>query len=338
MHATDYLRKTAPAGGKSLVVLHGGERHLKLAALATLCRDLLGAPPDEALGLTRFDGRSVEFKTVRDEVLMVSMFSDLKIVLVEEADEFVTEHRPLLENYVDQPAKKSLLALELKTWRSNTRLAKKVEQSGLAIDCSELTGGSLQSWLVRQAADQYGKQLSRDAAQLLVELAGSGMGQLDQEIAKLTSYAGDRERITPEDVRALVGGWKAETTWAMIDAIRDGRPGEALQCLNKLLYAGEAGPKILGGMNYVFRKFATAIEDSRGGTPLRQALQQAGVFPRDVDKAEQYLRRIQRPRAERILEILAQTDYALKGGSRLPPALLLEQLVLQLSGAVKVEV
>jgi DNA polymerase-3 subunit delta len=118
----------------------------------------------------------------------------------------------------------------------------------------------------------------------------------------------------------------------MIDSIRDGKPGLALACLQKLLQAGEPAPKILGGLNFVFRKFATAIESSRRGGTLAQALKEAGVFPRDIGAVEKYLRRIQRPRAEAILENLARVDYGLKGGSRLPETLQLEQLVLWLAG------
>jgi DNA polymerase-3 subunit delta len=160
------------------------------------------------------------------------------------------------------------------------------------------------------------------------------MGLLDQELAKLTAYVGDRARIGLDDVRALVGGWRAETTWKMTDAVRDGSPSLALQALDKLLTAGEAAPKILGGLNYVFRKYARATELSRRGTTLRAALQQAGVFPRDVDAAERYLRRIGRQRAERIIALLLQADSGLKGGSRLPERLQLEQLLLRLCGSV----
>jgi DNA polymerase-3 subunit delta len=142
----------------------------------------------------------------------------------------------------------------------------------------------------------------------MIELAGTGMALLDQELAKLTAYAGDCVRIGLDDVRALVGGWRAETTWKMTDAIRDGSPAVALQALEKLLSAGEPAPKVLGGLNYVFRKPARATELSRRGTPLRAALQQAGVFPRDVDATERYLRRIGRQRAEQIPALLLQAD------------------------------
>ncbi|SFI99071.1 DNA polymerase III subunit delta [Planctomicrobium piriforme] len=337
MHATEFTRKPKAADGVGLAVLHGGERHLKSTSLALLCQRVLGTSSDEAIGLTKFAAKDLDFKTVRDELQMVSMFSDRKLVLVEDADDFISEFRSQLESYAEKPSHRSLLVLDVKTWRKNTRLAKKVDADGLEIECSELDGGRLTKWLTQQAEEVYQKQLDPQAAQLIPTLAGNSLGLLDQELAKLASYVGDRTRIGEEDVRTLVGGWKAETTWSMVDAIRDGKSGQALACLNKLLYAGEPAPKILGGLNYVFKKFAIASELSRKGGNLQQALKEAGVFPRDVSNVEKYLRRIRRPRAEAILETLAKADYGLKGGSRVPEQLQLEQLVLWLTG-VNIEI
>ncbi|MCA8999989.1 MAG: DNA polymerase III subunit delta [Planctomycetaceae bacterium] len=335
MHATEFARKTDAPKPTGIVILHGGELHLRNSMVNTLCQRLFGSAASESIGLTKFPGKSTDFKTVRDELLMVSMFSSEKIVVVEQADDFVTQFRPQLENYAESPSKRSLLVLDLKTWRKNTKLAKRLDSSGLVIECSELTGAALIKWLVDEGKAVHGKTLARDAAQLMAELVGNSMGHLTQELDKLAAYVGDRERISQEDVRTLVGGWKTETTWTMINAVRDGQPGLAINCLNKLLYAGEAPQKILGGMNFVFRKIAMAVETSRQGRQLKDALKEAGVFYKEIPMVEQYLRRIGRPRAERILEFLAETDYGLKGGSRLPENLQMEQLILRLSGAVR---
>lgn len=333
MHATAFLSGKKDIAVPPVVVLHGGEAHLKEACRERISRAVLGEEEDAGIGLTRFAGRDAEWKSVRDELVTVSMFGERRVVCVDDAEDFVTRHRSALESYADRPSSQATLVLDVKTWRKNTRLAKKVAETGLELDCSELQGAQLTAWLIEQAKGD-GKQLSRDGAALMVELAGGGLTLLDQELAKLVAYVGERERITLEDVRALVGGWRAETTWKMTDSVRDGRPAAALQALGKLLAAGEAPQKILGGINYVFRKYSRATELARQGSPLRSALQQAGVFPRDVDAAEQYLRRLGRPKAERILPLLIGADSGLKGGSRVSERLQLEQLLLGLSGRI----
>jgi DNA polymerase III subunit delta len=334
MHATAFLQKPDAAQLRPIVVLHGSEAGLKEAARRVILQFVFANDEDASAGLTRLAGKDADWRRVRDELATVSMFGDRRVVVVEDADDFVSEHRDSLETYFNKPSRQSVFVLDVKTWRSNTRLAKKLADVGLDLDCSELKGAALFNWLTARAKTEYGKQLTRDSVGLMVELAGAGLSLLEQELAKLAAYIGDRERIGVEDVRAVVGGWRAETTWQMTDAIRDGQPATALVALGKLLHAGEAPQKILGGVNYVFRKYARATELARDGASLRAALQQAGVFPQQIDATERYLRRIGRPRAERIRVRLLEADRGLKGGSRVGEQLQLELLLLQLSGAL----
>lgn len=332
MHATAFLHKPDAASIGPIVVLHGSEMGLKDAARQVILRSVFEGEEDADAGLTRLTGRDAEWRRVRDELSTISMFGDRRVVIVEDADDWVSEHRSGLEAYFDKPSQQSVFILDVKTWRSNTRLAKKLSKAGLELDCSQLKGAALFKWLATRTQSEYGKQLTRDAAGLMVELAGTGLSLLEQELAKVAAYVGDRDRITVEDVRALVGGWKAETTWRMTDAVRDGQPATALKALGKLLHAGEAPQKILGGVTFVFRKYARATELARNGAPLRAALQHAGVFPRDIDGADRYLRRVGRPRAELIRAHLLQADRGLKGGSRVSERLQLELLLLALAG------
>jgi DNA polymerase-3 subunit delta len=333
MHATQFLQKPDASDIPPIVVLHGSEAFLKEAARKVIAQRVFGAAVDADAGPTRLAGKDAEWRRVRDELSTVSMFGDQRVVIVEEADDFVSEHRDALESYFDKPSRQSVFVLDVKTWRNNTRLAKKLANVGLELDCSELKGPALQQWLAAHAKNVHGKQLTRDAAALMVELAGAGLSLMEQELAKLAAYAGDRDRISVDDVRAVVGGWKAETTWRMTDAVRDGKPEEAIAALGKLLHAGEASQKILGGVTYVFRKYARATELARDGVPLRAALQQAGVFPRDIDASERYLRRLGRQRAEFLRSRLLEADRGLKGGSRVAEQLQLELLLLEFSGA-----
>lgn len=334
MHATQFLQKPDADEIPPIVVLHGGEAFLKEAARRAIVQRVFGDAGDSDTGPTRLTGKDAEWRRVRDELATVSMFGDKRVVIVDEAEDFVSEHRDSLESYFDKPSRQSVFVLDVKTWRNNTRLAKKLAKVGLELDCSELKGAALLQWLAAHAKDEHGRQLTRDAANLMVELAGAGLSLLEQELAKLAAYVGDRERIGVEDVRAVVGGWKAETTWRMTDAVRDGKAEDALIALGKLLHAGEAPQKVLGGVTYVFRKYARATELARDGAPLRAALQQAGVFPRDVDASERYLRRIGRRQAELLRSRLLEADRGLKGGSRVAEQLQLELLLLQFSGAV----
>ena len=331
MHATAFLKAPQDKPTGAIVVLSGTERSLKLDALAALMPLVCGDGADDS-SATKFDGKDADLKSVRDELQTVSMFGDRRVVLVENADDFVSENRSALEKYLEKPSKKSLLVLDVGSFPKTTKLFKAVDKLGLLIECTELEGPELTRWIQATVKERFGKQITRDAAMLLPELAGTHLGLLDQEIEKVAAYAGERPQLDSEDVRKVVGGWKAETTWVMLNAVRDGQLSFALSNLDKLLTAGEPPMKLLGGISFVFRKLATATELSRQGTPLSAALKQAGIFPRDIAAAESYLRRIGRPNAEQISRWLLETDLNLKGGARTSERLMLEQLFLKLSG------
>jgi DNA polymerase-3 subunit delta len=335
MLATAYLKSPSSQEPGAAVALFGAERFLKHLALGVLCRQVLG-PDADAEAVVRIKGETADLPTVVDALLTISMWNPRQVVVLEEADEFVTNHRAGLEKYLDRPAKKSVLVLDVKSWPSNTKLAKKVAQIGLPLECSCMKPAELVGWLVAWCPSHHGKTLDRQAAQALIELAGTELGLLDQELAKLASFVGERDTIDSSAVEALVGGWKAETTWKMLDAVRDNQLAEALHLLDKLLVAGEHPLRLLGGINSNFRALARGTELARHGMQLGEALTVGGVKPFNVNQYAAYLRRIGRPRAERILTWLMQVDMNLKGHSQLPDRLVMERLLLELAGKSEV--
>lgn len=327
MHATAFLSQP-PEKIPGVIALTGSLRHFKLKVLQQLRTAVTG---NDDTSLTTFAGKTTDLKDVVAELRTVSMWGDRRLVVVDDADDFVTRFRSPLEKYVEQPARKSVLVLDVTSWPKTTRLAKQVASSGLEIDGSPLKGAELQRWLHATATDIYDARLERDAAALLLELIGEEPGLLETELAKLSSYVGSKGKITADVVRSLVGGWRTETTWFMTDALRDQRTGEALGALDDLLRDGEAPAKLLGGIGFVFRKLALATELANSRS-LEQALRDAGVFPRDVAACTAYLRRLGRTKAERILTHLVTADAGLRGMSRLPERILVERLLLQLAG------
>jgi DNA polymerase-3 subunit delta len=331
MHAAAFL-KAPPAKVGAIAVLYGEQHSLKRAILERLSELVLGNDPDH-LGLTRFAGDQVDLKTVCDELRTISMWGVSRLVAVDEADRFVSENREGLERYLQKPAKNSVLVLDVKTWPKTTRLAKAVPKVGLDLECSPLSGNDLIRWMADTAKNEHGKSLSRESAALIRDLAGDDLGLLEQELAKLSAFVGERKTIEPADVQALVGGWATETTWSIAAAVRRGDAGEALDLLNQLLDAGESAHKILGGLSFVFRRLAQAALRAGHGSALDRALGEAGVFPRDLGESAAYLRRLGRAQAERLSSRLLDADGALKGAVIVPERQVLETLVVELTGA-----
>ncbi len=339
LDALDYLTHPAKHAAGGVCVLFGDEPFLKRRVLAELKEQVLSGDDAEFSART-FSGREVVLRDVTDALATKALFGGGRtLVVVDEADEFVSANRPALEAYAERPRRESLLVLDVKTWPSTTRLYKRVAETGLQIECKLPAPARLLKWLVAHSQRAYDAKLEPAAAELLAEEVENDMGLLDQELAKLAALAGPQGTITADLVHQAVGGWRAKTAWDMLDAALRGDAPAALAQLDRLLLAGEVPVALLAQIAASLRRFAAAtrlIEQAEAAhrtISLRTALERAAVKPFVLGKAEEQLRRLGRARGNRLYHWLLEADLALKGASSAPSRarIVLEQLVVRLA-------
>jgi DNA polymerase III subunit delta len=314
-----------------LFVVHGDEDLLRRLVIQAIRQAVLNDAKGECdYGFSAHAGDKATFADVVDEWQTVPIFGERRLVIVENADPFVTKYRAALEKQITQLPSSGSLVLDVKSWPSTTRLAKMVDAAA-TIECKAPAAYKLPQWCVKWAAARHAQQLTQPAAGLLVELVGPEMGLLDQEISKLALYVGKRKRIDVEDVDTLVGRSRMESTWKIFDAIAAGNTSEALKLLDRLLDQGEDPMRLVGAFSMQLRRLAQASRLAILGQPLALALEQAGVVKFGIQAAEQQLRHLGRERAVQLYDWLLELDQGVKGGSQLSPRTLLERLVVRLA-------
>jgi DNA polymerase III subunit delta len=312
--ALEFLSQVKPAAPAALCAVYGDESFLKREVLTTLRRQVLSDGEGE-FSLSTFAGAATQLRDVLDALATVSLFgSGRRLVIVDDADTFVTQYRTELEDYAARPAKGGVLVLEVTTWPSNTRLAKAVAACGLAIECKSPNERQTKSWLVDRAKTAQNIRLESAAVEALLELLPPELGLLAQAL-----LVGDKRTIDAALVRENVGGWRTRAVWDLVDAAADGRAAEALVQLDRLVSSGEKPHGILPQMASSLRKFDTATrlieagEADRRPITLRDALAQAGTPPFKLADAERQLRHIGRHRARQLTSWLLAADLAIKG-------------------------
>ncbi len=374
LHAIEYLGQPDKYPPKPVCVAFGDDLFLRRQVLLGLRHAVLGSD-DGDFSLTSFEGRTAEFREVVEELTTMAMFGGQRLVVVENADAgartrtrtstateerpngaaddsadeaaddsgdkagsgFVARYREQLEDYVARPGHSGVLVLDVKSWPSTTRLYKAVDARGLAVDCSAPKGAALGSWLRTWAKQIHHAQLAPDAGELLVEMIGPELGLLDQELAKLALMAGNDKKITSEMVHRMGGGWRAKTTWDMLDLALDGKAAEALRQIDRLLASGDASLKLLAQISASLRRLAAAtrliLQSEAAGRRIGvgPALQQTGIKPYFLKKTEAQLRRLGRQRGSQLYRWLLEADLDLKGDSQMPPRLILERLIVRLA-------
>ena len=337
--AIDFFQQAPRQARQPLYVIFGDDAYLKREVLKSL-REILLEDQDAEFAYAEFTGNNIAPRDLFDELATVGLFGGpLRVVVVREADDFVTAHRGLLEDYAAKPVPHGVLVLETRRWPGNTRLAKAVNKVGQAVDCKPPKAAQLVRWLITRSGRNGGARLSQDAAEALLEMVGPELGLLEQELARLRLEIGEQTPLTADLIRRRAGSWRTRTTWEMLDTALAGDGSGALAQLDRLLTAGEHPVGLMAQVGSSLRRFATATRlvelQERQGTrgSLAKALSQAGVPPFLLRKSEAQLRLLGRQRGGQLHRWLLATDLALKGSSSAPlqARVELETLLVQLS-------
>lgn len=328
MDALEFLTKARKSQPRPVYVLFGDEDFLKRQVRAEL-EPLLLEDADPAFALSVYPGETANWSTIRAELETLPFLSPRRVVAIEQADPFVTDHRAQLEKYVAQPSKGTLI-LDVRTWQSTTKLAKALPDEA-QIACKALRSQQLPPWCVQRAKSAYAKKLSSAAADMLVALIEPSLGLLDQELAKLATYVGERAAIDVDDVDKLCGRSRGADVFKILEAICEGRTGAAFEILHRLRDEGEEPIRVLGAFGAQFRKLAKAARLVKQGESPANALSQVGTPPFALRNAEQQMRHLGMRRLEKLFDWLLEMDLGLKGNSTMPPWMQLERFVVRLA-------
>jgi DNA polymerase-3 subunit delta len=246
---------------KPVYVLYGDDDHLREEHRRRIVQEVVGEA-DSQLAVSSFDAEA-SLAEVLDDLRTLPLMAPRRLVVVRDADSFVTANRPALEQYLDRPSATGTLLLMVRSWPSGTNLAKKAAKIGQAFDCSASAVGGLDRW-VRQAAQKRKNPIESQAVAMLLELVGPDLALLEAEVEKLSLYAGPGATISAQHVNLLTAAVAEPERFAVENALTAGDARAALQALDKTLTRRGLEFLVLGGIGSYLRR---AIQ----GQSLRQA-------------------------------------------------------------------
>ncbi len=173
---------------------------------------------------------------------------------------------------------------------------------------------SLPGWLQHRAR-QRSIAIEGNAVALLCNFVGPNLRQLDNELEKLSLYAGDRP-ITQQDVRAMVADASEELIWNLTDALAQRQPANSMHALRDLR-RNDQNPIYIASM--IARQYRMLIEikslAASGVTSYNDIAKQLGYAAYPVQKAMQLTHQYTFAELEEILERLLEVDMAMKTGA-----------------------
>ena len=275
------------SAGTRIAVLHGPEVFLRQLRTQQL-RDALVAANGE-IQTFYFDGQTARPADVLDECRSFGLMATHKLVIVDNADQFVKDtSRPLVERYAESPTDSATLLLRGDKWNKG-KLDAMIEKVGAVIDCQPLPPGAAVSWAVDRCAKRHDATIAREAAELLVERLGSDLGRIDTELEKLATAAGKGAAITPALVAEFVGRSREDEVWGIQSTLLGGNAGKILSHLRDVVEVSRQ-PTVLVSFAYMelARKLHGAAAGVRAGAnpfSLRGPLKLWGAMAEAVPAA-----------------------------------------------------
>lgn len=187
---------------------------------------------------------------------------------------------------------------------------------------------------IKTYAKQQGYDIAPRAVQMLADYVGTDLRGAASELEKLATFAGNRSRLTADDVLAASGQTREINVFALQEAIGKGNAGQAQRIVDGLLRQASnprsEGIKIVAILSSYFDKLWLLQAPKAQGMNKYKVAGYIGVPP---FFAEEYRRAAQRYTKRSIgtaYRALLSADFELKGGSTREAPLILTLLLRHL--------
>jgi DNA polymerase-3 subunit delta len=212
--------------------------------------------------------------------------------------------------------------------KSNS-LLKALAKTGTVETYDAPKAGEIEDWIFARARSK-GARLKPDVPRLLAEHLGSDLEVLDEELNKLSLFAGAGEMVDTAMVRLLTPQTRQADTLQLLNAASDRRTAEALSLLHELLDDGVAPVAVIGMLGSQVRKLLQVQALAARRLPAAEIAQRLAMHPYATRMAVESLRHHTPGGLRDLHSRLVQTDQAIKTGQADGTAAL-ELLVLDMA-------
>lgn len=257
-----------------------------------------------------------------------SLFAEPRLIRVEGVEKASDAFLEDAKRYLAEPAEDTTLVLRHAGGQRGKGLLDAVRgDPGASIGAVEVVCAE-----VKKDADRLGfaqaefrrleAQIAPNALRALVAAYQGGLGELAGAIEQLVSNVG--KRLTEQDVERATEGRVEAGAFKVADAATAGRAADALVLLRQALSTGTDPIPMLAALNMKVRAMARVYGARGSSGELASAF---GMAPWQVERAQRETRGWTETELARAIDLAAETELALKGGSR-DPVYALERYVL----------
>jgi len=253
-----------------------------------------------------------------------SLFAEPRMIRVSSVEKCTDDFLSETISYLESPADDTYLVLRHGGGVRGKRLLDAIRSGsggGIEIVCAELKKDAERYEFAASEFRAAGRRVSAGALRALVAAFSDDLAELSSACQQLVADAS--AEITEATVDRYYGGRVEASAFAVADMAIAGRHGEALALARHALASGADPVPMVAAFAMKLRTMAKVL-GTRGGSG--QLAGQLGLAPWQIDRARRDLAGWSGAGLGRSIQMLAETDENIKGGSR-DPVYSLERMI-----------
>lgn len=280
-------------------------------------------PQERDLYVINYDLNITPIELVVEDAKTPPFFSECKVIIARNASIFTAqkvqkniEHNlDTLDKYMDDPADYSIIIFTVQSEKLDERrkIVSKIKKLGNVKVFTPLAGSQLVNWVINTAR-VYEAGMSKDTANLMIQIIGPNLQLLTQEISKMATYVGLGGTIDSKTVEELSSRTIEQNIFILIEKVADLNIDEAFKIFYDLLKNKEEPIKILALFTRQFRLMLIAKELNRIGYSTKQIASQLGEHPYSIQLALKQSGKFTESQLKEIVKKIAEIDYSIKTG------------------------
>lgn len=302
-----------------------GDEHFLLDRIVSRMLEKALDPALKDFNLNVFFGGEAKGVDIVDAAQTLPMFADRRVVLVKRSEGLSAAASEALLPYLGKPSAGTCLIFTGTRIDQRRKFFQEIKKHGTLVEFKRLYDNKLPSF-VQEEARTRGKIFDSAAAELLALLTGNELQELSAQIEKLSVYAGERSRITVDDVKTVASSGKISDIFELAGHLCLKDLHNSLKCLDTLLLYGEEVPKMVGALAHHFRKVWRVREMLDLKMGKAEIIRITKINAYFMDETIRQARNFSRESLRRIFEELNRTDIASKSGGQ--PQTLMHALVM----------
>lgn len=303
---------------KPVYFFYGDEQYLLSHKIESIRKKLI-SPGMEDFNLFKFEGKKTDIEAVFEAVEQFPQMSEGKVVIVKNSGFFNNansrEYKRIKEEATDLPEYTCLIFVEENFDKKKEKNLKFIEEAGGVVAFDYLPVNKVEIWLEEKFSKEE-KMIAPKEVSYMIRLCGQSLGKINIEFQKLLNYIGNRNKVTRDDIDAVVDKTVEYRVYDMLDNIMAGRSGLASEQMKYLKDNRQQPTEVLSIMMGKFSELLMCKLLSENGVMPQEMLDYFD-FKRPmfvVNKTIQESKRYGEPYLKRMIKKGLEYDVDIKSG------------------------